>query len=439
MDLCAILFTLGQPILEFVALNPKILFWLTVCLIGSIYGFTLAILSMFTGFVAYVSSMPRKEGSLPRYKGPLDILLGRTFRASKSDPKFLANNNVSLVSFANKMVIAYRSAETHFASPSAKITVATSTNLEDWHDAWTYSTGQDDLREVLLWMFEDRLFLYFCSLAPNKRGFAPKGMSWTSTRDLKVWTDPVAMGRKTEITWDIKVHEGTAYKVGYIGNHYSDDCTLSVVFECSGDGENWKSVGKSEVVYVGGISEVSFAFTSKGDLVAIGRNEDGDHTGFGSQLFFAPRQDLGSWTPLKVCLPQRFDSPRMAVLSGEVVVFARYAQDPYTFVPDFMPFLMQKIGNIIAYSSRPKSSAVYKINIPDDGQGTWPKEPIQLIRCFEDSFGDTGFFSVAKMCDESDDWVVANYASPVHSHATWFYGQVYATNIYVCRCVPILR
>lgn len=48
--------------------------------------------------------------------------------------------------------------------------------------------------------------------------------------------------------------------------------------------------GLEHEVYSGGVCEVSFAFTPKGDLVAIGRNEDGDHTGFGSQLFFAPKE-----------------------------------------------------------------------------------------------------------------------------------------------------
>jgi hypothetical protein len=273
------------------------------------------------------------------------------------------------------------------------------------------------------------------ALPQKKRDFVPKGMSWTATTDLKVWSDPVKMERDGEITWDIKVHNGVAYKASYVGNHYRDNCALSVLFESSQDGEVWKPVGKDPVVYIGGISEVSFAFTAKGDLVAIGRNEDGDHTGFGSQLFRASRNDLGSWTPLKVSLPYRFDSPRMVVMLDEVLLFARYSVFPYDVMPKWMPFMLRNMGNIIFYSSTSKSSAVYKICIPDEIENDWPNEPVQMIRRFEDSFGDTGFFSVAKMCDNSDSWAVANYSSPVHSHATWFFGQVHATNIYVCRCL----
>jgi hypothetical protein len=435
----AFLFAWCTPVLEFVANQPKVLFWLTICFFGWVYGCFAAVICVFSGFTAYVASMPRAESTLPRYVGGLDILLGRTFRVSKLSPDFLANNNVSVANFSDRMVVAYRSAETHFASGSAKITVATSTNLEEWTDVWQYSTGKDDLREVLLWEFSGKLLLYFCNLAPEKRGFAPLGMSWTSTTDLKVWTDPVPIGRETEITWDVKVHEGVAYKVGYVGNHYTDNCVMSVVFDSSTDGENWKPVGKDGVVYRGGISEVSFTFTAAGDLVAIGRNEDGDHTGFGSQLFFARKEDLGAWKALPASMPHRFDSPRMIVMSGEVIVFARYAPHLYPFMPGWMPFLVQKIGNIIAYSSRPKASAVYRVSLPADGSEVWPDQPIELIRRFEDSFGDTGFFSVAKMCDTSNDFVVANYASPVHSHSTWFFGQVHASNIYVCRCVPVWR
>ena len=65
----------------------------------------------------------------------------------------------------------------------------------------------------MLWKFKGNLFLYDCCLEPYKRGFSPKGMHWTSTKNLKVWTDHVAMGRKKEITWDVKVNDVVAYNV----------------------------------------------------------------------------------------------------------------------------------------------------------------------------------------------------------------------------------
>jgi hypothetical protein len=50
---------------------------------------------------------------------------------------------------------------------------------------------------------------------------------------------------------------------------------------------------------------------------------------------------------------------------------------------------------------------------------------VQLVRFFEESCGDTGFFSLARMPGGRGQWTVANYSSPdCHSHAPWIYGQV---------------
>mmetsp|Transcript_93867 Transcript_93867/g.265574 ORF Transcript_93867/g.265574 Transcript_93867/m.265574 type:complete len:444 (+) Transcript_93867:90-1421(+) len=436
-----ILSSLGTVVEGLLHANHFLCFWLILAATASLYSVVTAFIAMIAALFAWIASMAKRPSHLVRYKGSLDVLLGRAYRASTLTPSLPANNNVSIAAFGGDLVIAYRKAETHFASPSATIIVATSRNLEDWTTVWTYTTGSDDLREVLLWEFRGQLYLYFACLAPNKRGFSPRGMHWSSTSDMRVWSDPTAMGRATEITWDVKVREEcsgpVAYKVGYIGNHYAADALLTVVFESSTDGETWKAVGKDIGVYVGGISEVSFAFTANEDLVAIGRNEDGDSTGFGSQLFFAPKDDLGCWTPLRISMPYRFDSPRMVLMEGEIVLFARYAREPYNFVPSWCPFGIQRTINLIAYSARPKSAAVYRIR-PPEKTGAWPEQPVELIRNFEECYGDTGFFSVAKLAGSSE-WAVANYASSCHSHAAWVYGQLFPTDVYVCRCVPMLR
>lgn len=110
-----------------------------------------------------------------------------------------------------------------------------------------------------------------------------------------------------EVPWEIKVFgegkDATAYKSSYLGDHYGTKDVL-VLFEQSRDGLKWEPVPpctkESAAVYRGGVCEVSFEFTKSGDLVAIGRNEDGDPTGFGTQLFTAKKGSLGSWTQLKV-------------------------------------------------------------------------------------------------------------------------------------------
>lgn len=258
-----------------------------------------------------------------------------------------------------------------------------------------------------------------------------------------MWTEPVDVGEVSEIAWDVKVREDQqgkeiAYKVSYVGNHYAGDAECTVLFEQSRDGKRWSAVGKESAVYTGGISEVSFEFTASGDLVAIGRNEDGDRTGFGSQLFFARKGDLGNWQSLRTSLPHRFDSPRLVSMDGELVLFARYAREPYALYPTWLPFKFQRFANLVTYSLLPKSAAAYRIQPPEaGGEGNWPTEPIQLIRFLERAHGDTGFFSLAKLPGSSEDWAVANYTSTCHSGAPWIYGQTFNTDIYVCRCRPI--
>jgi len=443
----AIIIGIGTAAEHLIHSSHFLCFWVIIVCTALFYSVLAALLALLATLFGWLASMQKQPDQRRPYSGPLDVLLGRSYRASTLTPEMCANNNVSIATFGDEYVVAYRKAETHFASPSARIIVATSKNLEDWTEVWTYTTGLDDLREVLLWEFKGKLFLYFCKLEPNKRGFKPRGMHYTSTSDpsLKVWSDIVAMGRSTEITWDIKVRQEdagpVAYKVGYIGNHYAADALLTVVFEHSMDGETWEPVGEDIGVHTGGISEVTFDFTPSGDLVAIGRNEDGDETGFGSQLFFAPKDNLGAWTPLKASLPYRFDSPRMVNMEGELVLFARYAREPYNFVPEWCPFGLQRVANLIIYSAKPKGSAVYRVSPPrvEAGQeGAWSKQPVELIRCFEESYGDTGFFSLAKS-STTQEWVVANYASSCHSHAPWIYGQLFPTDVYVSRCLPILR
>jgi len=393
---------------------------------------------------ALLASFGKRQGPLPRYVGGLDVLLGRSYRASTRTPDMVSNNNVSIAAFGEQLVIAYRKADTHFASPLARLCVATARpdNLEQWEVTWEYATGEDDLREVLLFELCGKMILFFARLAPNKNGFAPRRMQRTSSNDLRAWSKPVDFGRTSEIIWDVKVREQdggdqVAYKTSYIGNHYAADAECTVLFEKSTDGMEWRPVGEDSAVYCGGVSEVSFAFTPSGDLVAIGRNEDGDRTGFGSQLFFARRDDLGSWTPLKVSVKHRFDSPRLVCMNGDLLLFARYAREPYALVPASWPFILQRMGNLVLYSLLPKGAAVYHMRFPH-GDGSWPEKPLELIRCFEDSYGDTGFFSLAK-AGGGDDWVVANYASSCHSHAPWLYGQVFATDVHVCRAHFVRR
>lgn len=375
---------------------------------------------------------------LPRYAGPLDVFLGRPRRASSHTKGLHSNNNVTIATFENKAVMAYRKAPSHFASPEAKVIVAIAAvdDLDKWTEIWEYSTGTDDIREMILFRLNSTMFLYFSLLAPSKCGFTPRNLQWCKSNDCHSWSKPQQIGRPTEIAWDIKVHKDIVYKTSYTGNHYCAKAVCTVLFEKSTDGMVWEPVGKQSEVYSGGVCEVSFAFLQNGDLVAIGRNEDGDATGWGSQIFYARADYLGNWQHLAVSLPSRLDSPRLMCTSkNELLLFARFANDSYAYAPSWMPRALQKGINLTMYSSLPKSAAVYRIDHPNS-EGVFSDTPVEIVQ-FLEAYGDTGFFSLAEMPGRTDEWILANYASTCHSHAPWLYGQVYPTDVFVCRCSAV--
>merc|ERR1711988_1592166 len=129
-----------------------------------------------------------------------------------------------------------------------------------------------------------------------------------------------------------------------------------------------------------------------------------------------------------------------------MLLFARYARDPYQFMPTSLPLALQRAINLVRYSLQPKGAAVYWLQPPlaDAAEGKqlgWPEGdtgrtedcPLQLVRCFENAFGDTGFFSIAEdlTTNDPDNWVVCNYASTVcHSHSPWLYAQVNPTDVF---------
>lgn len=65
----------------------------------------------------------------------------------------------------------------------------------------------------------------------------------------------------------------------------------------SNDGLNWEPVqSEIPVSYVGGGSEVGWNFDLNGNFYGVIRNEDGDESGWGSRIAFAPSSALGNWT-----------------------------------------------------------------------------------------------------------------------------------------------
>lgn len=397
-------------------------------------------LVLFGGFFATVASYRKPQNPFPLCdKDGLDVLMGKSIQVSEDSGELHANNNVSMVSYKGEYVLAYRKSDVHFPSAQTRLIVVVSKDLIHWEQVYESHTG-NDMREMLLFEMGGKLFMYYFTLIPEGCIFKPIHMYCTTSDDARKWTEPKQVCKKSEVPWDIKVvMEGdrqVAYKASYLGDHYGTK-EVCVLFERSYDGWAWESVGEDgSVVYRGGVCEVAFEFTLQGDLVAIGRNEDGDTTGFGTQLFYARKASLGKWTSLSTSIPWRFDSPRMIRTdggNGEILLFSRYTLHKYQLAPSWLSFQNQKAMNLILCSTLPKSAAVYRIAPHSE----WDKQscPVQLIRQFEQAFGDTGFFSLAReLKGKPDEWVVANYSSSCNSHAPWIYGQLTQTNIFVSKC-----
>lgn len=442
------------PLMAILLSNHGLMFLLAMFCAIVLYSKYAGMLVLLGGLFAWLASLRRRPCDLPQYKGGVDVMLGSAYRASSRTSDMRTNNSVSIASFGEKLVVAYRKAHTHFHSHEDKVivTFAFQREIQHFYEVWEYSIGAEKhLREVQLFQMGEKLFLYFACLAPSKGGVSsPRGMQWTCTTDLNLWTKASPVGRVSEVVSDVKVRDeagkNVAYKSSYVLARHAahPNAKYTLHFEKSHDGENWKPVGKDinadSVVYVGGVSEVSFEFTPVGDLVAIGQNGYGDASGFGSQLFFARVGHLGQWEPLRVSLPQRFDTPRLCSYGqeGELLLIATHTDAPYAVMLSDLPLWIQRYGNMLMYSLHPKHGAVYRLR-PPDGDGKWSRDPVQLIRCLDGIYSDNGFYSTAH-CHETGDDIIAYYcSSSCHSSTPWVYGQAVDTDVYIRRYRVISR
>ncbi|CAK0898508.1 unnamed protein product [Prorocentrum cordatum] len=427
-----------------------------VCLVAWMYGTFALCLLLYATIIYTIWTFAAPDGSHHADSSSrLNVLLGRSWRVSQPDSTLRSNNNVSITVFKGKYFAAYRNADWHWPSKHASLLVATASHpAGPWKLVWKHKTGED-LREMLLFELHGTLFLYYCSIDSGFLGtFNVKGTRCFLSQDGVTWSSPEGRGnglvsRPGELIWDVKVvpqddGEPVVYKTSYMGGHYqAGGANMEVLFEQSRNGLDWTPCGSSKdgVVYRGGISEVAFEFTQRGDLVAIGRNEDGDSSGFGSQLFFASSGDLGQWQALAQSLPWRFDSPRFCRVdaTGDVLLLARYTYQKYAAAPSWLPLKVQEAVNIVLYSVRPKTAAVFRLAPAESWAGTsgpWHTcKPIELVRFFEHGLAvaDTGFFSVVPRPHTKDSWYVANYSAAGHSHAWWVAGQLASSHVYVAE------
>lgn len=301
-----------------------------------------------------------------------------------------ANNNVALALAGGRTFLAWRSAPTHFAGADTELHVVSSaTGGAPWEAEATFAVGAD-LREPAFLVQDGVMSLSFFEAGANPLAFEPHAV-WRAERcRAGSWTaTTISEGEK--VPWDLKVRDGVALRTAYSGDHYGDG-NLSLHLETSADlGVTWAPLG-ADPVSVGGDSEAAIEIAEDGTLWAVTRNEDGDATGKGAKVCTAPADDWSAWSCPTVSDPERYDSPELIRHGDDLYLLARrdvggpYGED----------------AGMAAYSSRPKRSALYRVD-RDTRAVVWLADLPGV--------GDTAFVSARRTGAHS--WRFANYTSPL--------------------------
>jgi len=318
----------------------------------------------------------------------------------------LANNNVDIILFEGKLFVAWRSAPNHWAHVDARMYILSSSDMGETWDFEHEISMQTDVREPRFLAMNGVLRFHWFEGGTNIFGFEPKHM-WRIARTAPgVWTEQEQFGGDKEVPWTMAVRRGVAYLTSYEGNHYAatGESQIAVFFKKSTDGVTWTPVNPERpVVYQGGVSEVAFEFDEDGNLWAVTRNEDGDASGFGSHVCFAPAEDLAAWECPQQSHPERYDSPWMFRHGRDIYLVARRdVGGPFDEDLSGLSFDEERQRYLVDYWNRPKRSAIYKID-----QATRSVVFLQDLP----GVGDTAFPSVRRT--GAHTFIVANYTSPL--------------------------
>jgi hypothetical protein len=378
-----------------------------------------------------------------------------------------ANNNLDAAVHDGRLVLAFRTAPTHFASAETELHVISrafspdeplSANDAPWDHEASFAM-QTDLREPRLLSWDGQLFMFFAVLGDNPGDFEPQGARWTRRDGAGDWSDPLPLLPEIDdgdfLPWRARVLDGTPYLVGYTGgaaiyDEGGDDDSASEgegpalrIHVFRGDGEGtaedggvpWEPAWAGEsVVREGGGSETDFAILADGSLLAVSRNEEGDDLGWGSHLCTAPAAAPGQWT----CAgdPRKYDSPLVFRRGARTWMLARRnvtETGHYDLFRRELGHDEQTRQYQLDYWEHGKRCALWEL-FPSGGgaDGTEPHADFVLDL---PSQGDTCFPAVVDLDagDSGRRLAAFNYSSPVESgeDLSWLAGQLGPTRIYV--------
>jgi nitrogen fixation protein FixH len=338
---------------------------------------------------------------------------GVAWTPSVSEPEFVvpgpglpvapqaANNNVALARAGDRTFLAWRTAPSHFASPDTEMhVVSRAAGDPEWTHEATFALGTD-VREPAFVLQDDTMALTFFEAGDDATAFEPRAV-WRAERCAAGDWAARAVSEGEKVPWDVKTRGGRPLRTAYSGDHYGDG-DLALHFEETADGGvTWMPVGR-DPVSEGGDSEAAFEIAADGTLWAVTRNEDGDATGRGSKVCSAPPEDWSAWTCSAESDPERYDSPELIRHGNDLYLLARRdVGGPYG-----------EEEGMFAYSTRPKRSALYRLDTAT-ARVVW----VQDIP----GVGDTAFVSAWRTGAHA--WQFANYTSPLDEpDITWLEGQ----------------
>jgi len=336
-----------------------------------------------------------------------------------------SNNNVSICIFNNRLYVAFRTGPTHFASKKTGVYIISSANGSEWKKEFEIFPGRD-VREPFLIPVDGKLHFYCFAAGTKMTSFSPEFISHYTTTGNGKWNAPENVLEKGEVHWSMKNRNGKTYMTSYEGSHYAlkGESKVSLYFKQTTNGKDFFPVGDSARVYLGGVSETAFEFDKDGNVWAVTRLEDGDSTGFGSHVAFAPKDDLGNWQFPAAADPNCYMSPKMFRHHNELYLIARkqLGKKPFGKTNRSKPMKKQRLRNWVGFSLSGKTTALYKIN-KDQRKVEWVMDL--------PGAGDTAFPSIQRL--DKNRFLFANYSSPVkhRKKRSWLSGQLGNTGIYL--------
>jgi hypothetical protein len=336
-----------------------------------------------------------------------------------------SNNNLDVIRFQGRVYFAFRTAPDHFASDRTELHILSSTDEQAWTWETTFAEGTD-LREPRFLPVGDTLFLYYAVLGTDPLAFEPQGTR-VSALGAAGWSEPEWVFQDGFIPWRARVHEGVPLVMGYTGGDeiYSgeDLPQLQVKWLQTPDGRTFDAATpQGEVMHTGGCSETDWAFTPEGEVIAVLRNEAGDHDGWGSKVCRGEPDAPGDWS----CQPdpRKFDSPLVFAHGGRVWLIGRRnvtETGHFDLEQRDLDHSTQTQVYSVDYWQHPKRCSVWEVDA-DDLSVTWVLDL--------PSAGDTCFASILPT-DEPGRYTVYNYSSdPQGPDLSWLEGQKAPTNIY---------